>query len=44
VSKAKLKEQSVVIAPHPPRKVRAVRNVTRWMEQEIGWGLVQKKE
>lgn len=29
VSKAKLKEQSVVIAPHPPRKSRPVRNVTR---------------
>jgi len=36
VSKAKLKEQSVVISPHPhpPRKSRPVRNVTRWMEQE----------
>jgi hypothetical protein len=44
VSKAKLKEQSVVITPHPPRKVRAVRNVTRWMEQGTAWILVQKKE
>jgi len=44
VSKAKLKGQSVVIAPHPPRKSRAVRNVTRWMEQETQWGLVQKQE
>src|SRR5260370_19940659 len=34
VSKAKLKEQSVVILPHPPRKSRPVRNVTRWMEKE----------
>src|SRR6266496_1000750 len=37
VSKAKIKGQSVVIAPHPPRKVRAVRNVTRWMEQGTQW-------
>lgn len=44
VSKAKLKEQSVVIAPHPPRKSRPVRNVTRWMEQGTEWVLVQKKE
>ncbi|MFL5588725.1 MAG: hypothetical protein ACJ8DI_13880 [Ktedonobacteraceae bacterium] len=44
VSKAKLKGQSVVITPHPPRKVRAVRNVTRWVEQETQWILVQKKE
>jgi hypothetical protein len=44
VSKAKLKEQSVVIAPHPPRKSRPVRNVTRWMEQGAAWVLVQKKE
>ena len=44
VSKAKLKEQSVVILPHPPRKVRPVRNVTRWMQQGTEWGLVQKKE
>ena len=43
VSKAKLKEQSVVIAPHPQRKSRPVRNVTRWMEQELDWILVQKK-
>jgi hypothetical protein len=43
-SKAKLKEQSVVIWPHPPRKSRPVRNVTRWMEQESDWVLVQKKE
>lgn len=39
VSKARLKGQSVVIAPHPPRKVRSVRNVTRWMEEERGWEL-----
>jgi hypothetical protein len=44
VSKARLKEQFVVIAPHPPRKLRPVRNVTRWMEQGIEWVLVQKKE
>ena len=44
VSKAKLKGQSVVIAPHPARKSRAVRNVTRWMEQETEWVRVQKKE
>jgi hypothetical protein len=44
VSKAKLKEQSVVIAPHPPRKSRPVRNVTRWMEQGTEWVRVQKKE
>jgi len=43
VSKARLKEQSVVIAPHPPRKARPVRNVTRWMEQGTEWTLVQKK-
>ena len=43
VSKAKLKGQSVVITPHPPRKVRPVRNVTRWMEEERGWELVQKE-
>jgi hypothetical protein len=44
VSKAKIKGQSVVIAPHPPRKARPVRNVTRWMEQGTEWTLVQKKE
>jgi hypothetical protein len=44
VSKAKVKGQSVVIAPHPPRKSRPVRNVTRWMEQGTEWTLVQKKE
>jgi hypothetical protein len=44
VSKAKLKGQSVVITPHPPRKARPVRNVTRWMEQGTEWRLVQKKE
>lgn len=43
VSKAKVKGQSVVIAPHPPRKSRPVRNVTRWMEQGIEWRVVQKK-
>src|SRR6266699_7038236 len=43
-SKAKLKGQSVVIAPHPPRKLRPVRNVTRWTEQGPDWILVQKKE
>jgi hypothetical protein len=42
VSKAKLQEQSVVILPHPPRKLRPVRNVTRWMEQGNEWVLVQK--
>jgi hypothetical protein len=44
VSKAKVKGQSVIISPHPPRKLRPVRNVTRWMEQETEWVLVQKKE
>jgi len=44
VSKAKGKGQSVVIAPHPPRKSRPVRNVTRWTEQGSEWILVQKKE
>ena len=44
VSKAKPKEQAVVIAPHPPRKSRPVRNVTRWMEQGTEWVLVQKKD
>jgi hypothetical protein len=44
VSKAKVKGQSVVIAPHPPRKLRPVRNVTRWMEKGIEWVIVQKKE
>ncbi len=44
VSKAKLKGQSVVITPHPPRKARPVRNVTRWREQGTEWTLVQKKE
>ena len=44
VSKAKLKGQSVVIAPHPPRKSRPVRNVTRWMEQGTEWVLVRKTE
>ena len=43
VSKAKLKGQSVVIAQHPPRKSRPVRNVTRWAEQGTEWALVQKK-
>jgi hypothetical protein len=44
VSKAKVKGQSVIISPHLPRKVRPVRNVTRWMEQGPEWVLVQKKE
>jgi len=44
VSKAKVKGQSVVISPHPPRKLRPVRNVTRWVEQGTAWVLVQKKE
>ena len=44
VSKAKVKGQAVVISPHPARKSRAVRNVTRWMEQGMEWVLVQKKE
>ncbi len=44
VSKAKVKGQSVVIAPHPPRKLRPVRNVTRWIEQGSEWVLVQKKD
>jgi len=44
VSKAKVKGQYVVISPHPPRKSRPVRNVTRWMEQETKWVLVQKKD
>jgi hypothetical protein len=33
-----------VISPHPPRKSRPVRNVTRWMEQGTEWVLIQKKE
>jgi putative transposase len=33
-----------LIAPHPPRKSRPVRNVARWMGQETNWELVQKKE
>jgi hypothetical protein len=41
VSKAKLKGSSVVIAPHPKCQLRAVRNVTRWMEQELEWVLVK---
>jgi hypothetical protein len=44
VSKARLKEQAVVIVPHPPRKSRPVRNITRWMEQGTAWLLVQKAE
>ncbi len=44
VRQAKIKGQSVVITPHPRRKSRAVRNVTRWMEQGTEWVLVQKKE
>ena len=44
VGKAKIKGQSAVIAPHPPRKVRSVRNVTRWMELGAAWILIQKKE
>ena len=44
VSKTKLKEQSVVIAPHPPRKSRSARNVTHWAEQRSDWVLVQKAE
>ena len=43
VNKAKLKKTSVVIMSHPPRKSRAVRNVTRWMGQGTDWELVQKK-
>ncbi|WP_201376725.1 hypothetical protein [Ktedonobacter robiniae] len=43
VSKAKPKGSFVVITSHPPRKARAVRNVTRWMEQGTQWVLVQKK-
>ena len=43
-SKAKVKGRSVIITPHPPRKSRPVRNVTRWVEQGSGWVLVQKKE
>ena len=44
VSKAKVKGQSMMISPHPPRKSRPVRNVTRWMEQGLDWVLVQKAE
>jgi energy-coupling factor transporter ATP-binding protein EcfA2 len=44
VSKARLKGSSVMIAPHPPRTSRPVRNVTRWTEQGPDWVLVQKKE
>jgi hypothetical protein len=41
VSKTRLKRSSVMIAPHPPLKSRAVRNVTRWVEQELDWVLVK---
>jgi len=44
VSKAKVKGQSVVVSPHPPRKLRPVRNVTRWVEQGTEWVLIQKTE
>ena len=44
VRKAKVKGQEVLITPHKPRMMRAVRNVTRWMEQETEWVRVQKKE
>jgi hypothetical protein len=44
VSKAKVKGQSVVILPHLPRKLRPVRNVTRWMEQGSEWAIIQKKD
>ena len=44
VSKAKLKGQGIIIATHPPRKSRPVRNVRRWTEQGSEWILVQKKE
>jgi hypothetical protein len=44
VSKAKLKDQSVIIAPHLPRKLRPVRNITRWIEQGSDWAVAQKKE
>ncbi len=44
VRKAKVKGQEVLITPHKPRTVRAVRNVARWMQQETAWVLVQKKE
>ncbi len=43
VSKAKVKGQFVVIASHPPRKLRAVRNVPRWMQQGSEWIFVEKK-
>jgi hypothetical protein len=44
VSKARLKGQSVVITPHPPRKARPVRNVTRWMEQGTVSGRLSRKK
>jgi AAA domain len=44
VRKAKVKGQSVVIMPHEPRTKRAVRNVSRWVQQGTEWVLVQKKE
>ena len=44
VSKAKLKGQRIIIAPHPPRKSRPVRNVKRWTGQGSEWILIQKKE
>jgi hypothetical protein len=45
VSKAKLKGSSVVIAPHPQRKSRPVRNVTRWAgRDDADWVIVEKKE
>ncbi|HEX6555958.1 MAG TPA: ATP-binding protein [Ktedonobacteraceae bacterium] len=44
VSKAKVKGQSVMISLHLPRRLRPVRNVTRWVQRGAEWGLVQKKE
>jgi hypothetical protein len=44
VSKAKLKGQTVVIALHQERKLRPVRNVTRWAGQGTNWTVVPKKE
>lgn len=44
VSNAKLKGQSVVITPHPPRKVREVAQCHPLDGRKRGWELVQKEE
>ncbi len=44
VSKAKLKGQTVVIAPHPKREKQPVRNVTRWMDRGQTGSLFRKQK